>query len=185
MRIVNIDETCLALDGGTRQRSRRPSIVYIDKHLPKVGKAYSECSMTIITITTGSSAAGEAILPHFQFSAMGQSNETMRLKVDILQFMPNITGIFGYNTIQNVWPVTCGMNLKGGMDDDKFQKYILAIKDLDDRKKNCQNMEKDKTEGDYVLKSGQEANLLLAKELDKLLLWHGAQKRIWETKMQN
>ncbi len=111
----NIDKTYLALDGGTGQRGKQPPTPKLAKHFQ-----WTEWQLQRSVF----SAALEAIPPPFQSSIMTQSNETMCLKVDILQFIPNITGIFGCNTI-NVWPVTFVMIPKGVIDDKEFQKYIF------------------------------------------------------------
>ena len=68
-RIVNIDETCLSLDGSDNNnnvRGERPEVYLYDPRLHQVGKASSKSSLTS-TMITGSNAAGEAIVPHFQF----------------------------------------------------------------------------------------------------------------------
>ncbi len=62
--------------------------------------------------------------------------------------------------------------------------WMQAIKDLEDRTKSCQNMEKHKTEKVDVLKSGKELNLLLAIKLEKLFLWHDVPKKDMGNKMQ-
>ncbi len=59
--------------------------------------------------------------------------------------------------------------------------WMQTIKDIKDSKKSCLNKEKHKTEGEKVLKVKK---LLLGFELEKLLLWHGVQNSILETKMQ-
>ena len=123
-RIINIDETCLTLDGGLGKCGGCPSVVYVGKNLPNVGKAFSKTSITV-TMITGSTAAGEAIPPHFQFSTMATSENRMRLRSELLQFMPYIKGKFGCNSIRE-WPVTFGMNLKGGMDDAEYEKYLFS-----------------------------------------------------------
>ncbi len=62
-RIISIDETRLILDGGLGKCGGHPSVVYFGKNLSKVGKSLSKSSITV-TVITGSTAAGEAILPH-------------------------------------------------------------------------------------------------------------------------
>ncbi len=88
-------------------------------------------------IITGSTAAGEAIPHHFQLSTMATSEDRMRLRSELLQFMPYIKGKFGCNSVRE-WPVTFEMNLKGGMDDAEYEKYIflsiiLLFSDLEDQ----------------------------------------------------
>lgn len=123
IRIINIDETFLALDGGSVKRGGRPAIVYVGNNLPEVGKAYSKSSLAL-TMITGSTAASEAIPPHFQFLTTATSEERMRICSDLLQVMPNVKGQFGCYTGRE-WPVTFGMNLKGVMDDAEYEKYLF------------------------------------------------------------
>jgi hypothetical protein len=73
---------------------------------------------------TGSTAAGEPIPPHFQFSTMAQSEDTQRVNIRMSAFFPKIKGTFGTNC-EKEWPVTLGMNLKGGMDEREFRSYFL------------------------------------------------------------
>lgn len=67
-RIINIDETCLSLDGSDNVRGGRPEVYLYDPRIHQVGKATSKSSLTS-TMITGSNAAGEAIVPHFQFQS--------------------------------------------------------------------------------------------------------------------
>jgi len=67
-------------------------------------------------MTTGSTAAGEPMLPHFQFLTMAQSEDTLCVNIRMSAFFPKIKGTFGTDC-ENEWPVTLGMNLKGGMDE--------------------------------------------------------------------
>ncbi len=76
MRIVNIDETCLSLDGSDNIRGGRPEVICYDPRIHQVGKATSKSSL-ISTMITGSNAFGEAIVPHFQFQSKAKSNDTM------------------------------------------------------------------------------------------------------------
>ncbi len=124
-RIVNMDETCLELDCGQGKQGGHPVIVYIGKFLPEVGKTVSKSSMSM-TMITGSTAAGEAILPHFQFLTIAQSEETMQLCAKAIEFMPNILGQFGCNDVRE-WPVTFGMNMKGGMDNEEYKVQEVCV----------------------------------------------------------
>ncbi len=49
----------------------------------------------------------------------------MRIHLELMQFMPNIKGQFGCD-VECEWPVTFGVNAKGGMDDVEDKKYILS-----------------------------------------------------------
>ena len=123
-RIVNVDETCLALDGGSGIRGGQPEIIYFGRNLPDVGKGFSKSSNTT-TMITGSSAVGEAIPPHFQFTTAAQCDETKRLRCDIQSFMPKVRGKFGCEE-ERMWSMTYGMNAKGGMDEEEFDKYVFG-----------------------------------------------------------
>ena len=69
---------------------------------------------------------GEAIPPHFQFSTKAKSDDTMKLRSELVGFMPDTRGRFGCHEIR-AWPTTYGMNCKGGMDEGEFEKYLLGL----------------------------------------------------------
>ena len=121
-RIINLDETCLSLDGSDGARGGRPNVAYINQTLPQLGKSSAKSNITT-TLITGSSAAGEALPPHFQFSTKAKSVDTMKMRRETVIYMHDVRGKFG-NEENKIWPVTLGMNEKGGMDDDEFEKYI-------------------------------------------------------------
>ncbi len=112
-----------------------PAIVYIWNNLAEVEKVYSKSSITLMMIT-GSTAASKAIPPHFLFSMTTTSKERMQICSDLLRFMPNVKGQFGSNTVKE-WPVSFGMNSKGGTYGAKYKKYFLSIvplfPDLEDK----------------------------------------------------
>ena len=72
---------------------------------------------------TGSSAAGEAIPPHFQFSTTAQCDENEQCRMEAAAFFPNIWGKFGMDEVQYL-RVSVGLNEKGVMDQEEFEKYI-------------------------------------------------------------
>ena len=88
-----------------------------------VGNATSKSSLSMIMIA-GSTAAGEALPPHIQFSTKAQSPEAMRLDYDVIEHAPQVLGRFGCEE-ERAWPVTFGQNEKGGMDDVEFEKYLM------------------------------------------------------------
>jgi hypothetical protein len=71
-RILNIDETCLVMDGSKCNRDGRPEVTFYSHTLPNLGKSTIKSSVST-TMITGIKAAGEAILQHFQFSTTSQS----------------------------------------------------------------------------------------------------------------
>ncbi len=72
---------------------------------------------------TGSSAAGEAIPPHFQFATRAQHKDNEQCRIEVAAFFPNIRGKFGMEEPRYLG-VSVGLNEKGGMDEAKFEKYI-------------------------------------------------------------
>ena len=121
-RILNVDETCLVLDGSKCNRGGRPEVKFYSPYLPNLGKATITNSATT-TMIAGSTAAGEPIPPHFQFQTRAQSVETQSVNINLVRFLPNIIGKFGAGE-EKKWPVTFGFNAKGGMDNEQFKEYF-------------------------------------------------------------
>ena len=65
-RIINMDETCLALNGCSGNRGGKPEATFYNPNLPRTGRATGKSGKTT-TMITGSTASGEALPPHFQF----------------------------------------------------------------------------------------------------------------------
>ena len=80
-------------------------------------------SSTTATFIRGSTAAGEALPPHFQFSTKATSSERERIRLETCEHMLNVRGQFGFNSEQ-VFPTTLGMNDKGGMENEEFEEYL-------------------------------------------------------------
>ena len=91
--------------------------------LPRLGKATSKSAKTT-TMITGSNAFGEALPVHFQFQTAATTDEGQRMRNEMLAWMQNVRGKFGCEE-ERFWACTFGMNAKGGMDDDEFEKYIV------------------------------------------------------------
>ncbi len=53
-----------------------------------------------------------------------QSDKTKQLCVDLAQFMSSVEGNFEFK-YEQLWGSTFGMNLKGRMENEKFQKFVL------------------------------------------------------------
>ena len=122
-RILNFDETCLSHDGSNGARGGRPEVFIYDPRLPLPGKRTSKCSSTT-TMITGSTAAGEALPPHFQFQTSAKSHETQRIRIDVAGLYPKVVMALGTGTDHEL-DCTFGMNAKGGMDQDEFEKYMM------------------------------------------------------------
>jgi len=117
-RILNLDETCMSLDGGNGNRGGHPTVMYYDARFSQLGKATSKSALTT-TMIGGSNAAGEPIPPHFQFQMSAQTPDAEALRIECIRYMHNVQAAFGHEEIQS-FPISLGLNNKGGMDMSKF-----------------------------------------------------------------
>ena len=122
-RILNFDETCLSHDGSNGARGGRPEVFIYDPRLPLPGKRTSKCS-SMTTMITGSTAAGEALPPHFQFQMSAKSNETQHIRIDVADLYKKVVMTSGTGK-EHELDCTFGLNAKGGMDQDEFEKYMM------------------------------------------------------------
>ena len=122
-RIINFDETCCSLDGGSGTRGGRPVATFYNPNLPQLGIGTSKTALTT-TLITGSSAAGEAIPPHFQFSTTATADDMQKLRTEIAMYSPDILCKFGRVDAEYLG-ISYGMNEKGGMDEVEFEKYVM------------------------------------------------------------
>ncbi len=88
-RILNIDETCCVMNGSKCNCGGWPEVTFYSHNLPNLGKSTIKSSVSTIMIT-GSTAAGEAIPPHFQFSTNSRSEETRCVNVNSIAFFTKI-----------------------------------------------------------------------------------------------
>jgi len=93
-RILNVDESCLSMDGSKGEQGGRPSAIFYSPNLPQSGRPTGKSGLTT-TLITGSTALGEAIPPHFQFSTKAKSDTTMKLRSELVGFMPDTRRKFG------------------------------------------------------------------------------------------
>jgi hypothetical protein len=125
VRILNFDKTCLSLNGSGAAAGGWPMAIFYNPHLPLVGQATSKSAQKT-TMITGSNAAGEAIPPHFQFMTLAQSNDKMQLRMDMVEYFPDILCKFERETAQPT-VISHSMNEKGGIDEVGFEKYIKNL----------------------------------------------------------
>lgn len=92
-RILNIDETCLAIDGRKIKRGVRPAVIFYHKKFPQLVKATIKTS-TAITMIGGITTAGEPDPPHFQFPKKAKSEETMIMRMETVTYFHKVVGIF-------------------------------------------------------------------------------------------
>jgi hypothetical protein len=74
----------------------------------------------------GSSALGKAIPPHFQFQTLASSAEGEAILLEMVRYFTPVKGIFGWGTEQE-FPISFGLNSKGGMDDDEFLNILKHL----------------------------------------------------------
>jgi hypothetical protein len=120
-RIMNIDETELALNGDTHAGGRA-AVSFYDPHLPIASRSVAKSSLACTGIF-GSNAAGECVPPHFQLPTSATAEEREKVRYEFLTHILDTRGRFGCAE-ERIWPCTIGMNEKGGMTDDEFEKYI-------------------------------------------------------------
>ena len=97
-------------------------MTYYDKRFPQLGKATSKTSLTA-TMISGSNAAGEHVIPHFQFQTLAKNDTTKAIQIKCLRYMLDVKATFGHKEEQS-FLVSVGLNHKGGMDEDNFFEYI-------------------------------------------------------------
>ena len=68
-RIINMHNTCLSLVGSKGNICGLPEVTFYNPNLPRTGRATSKSRQTM-TMITGSTVAGEALPPHFQFQTV-------------------------------------------------------------------------------------------------------------------
>ncbi len=117
-RFLNLDETCLSLDGSNGNRGGRPTVMYFDVCFPQLGKATSKSALTT-TMISGSTAVGEPPPPHFQFQMSAQTDKAEAIRIEAMRYMLDVRGTFGHKSEQS-FPISFGLNSKGGMDDQEF-----------------------------------------------------------------
>ncbi len=114
-QIINIDETCLALDGGSGKYNGHPAIVQVGNNLPdgksifKVKHYSDNYHWKHWSQQSDPSTFSFLDDSHFQ-----------RKDVNLFRLIAVHAKCEGCNTVKE-WPVTFRINLKGGMDDAKYE----------------------------------------------------------------
>jgi hypothetical protein len=119
---MNVDETEISLDASNMRAGGRPAVSFHDPHLPLTSRSTAK-SLLACTGKFGSSAAGECVPPHFQLPTSATAEEREKIRFEFLTHTLDTRGRFGCAE-ERIWPCTIGMNKKGGMTDDEFEKYI-------------------------------------------------------------
>ncbi len=121
--ILNIDKTCLVLDGSEGGKSG-PEVYFYGRTLPELVRAAAKSSLST-TMIGGNTAAGETIPPHFQLSTSAHISDNMQLQNKLIKYISSVLGKFGCQEGKE-WPFTFGMVEKWGMDGVEFDKYIMG-----------------------------------------------------------
>ena len=121
-RIMNVVETEISLDTSNTRAGGRPAVSLHDPHLSLTSR-YTAKSSLACTGIFGSSAEGECVPPHFQLPMSGTAEEREKIRFEFLTHTLDTRGRFGCAE-ERIWPCTIGMNEKGGMPDEEFEKYI-------------------------------------------------------------
>ena len=87
--IVNLDESCLMLDGSNKRAGGRPAQIVHDFSLPSSSKRASK-SDTTVTIVHGSNTTGESLSPHFQFAPKAKMAENLSIQTEALSFLKQV-----------------------------------------------------------------------------------------------
>ena len=95
------------------------TVTYYNVRFPQLGKATSKSALTT-TMISGSLAAGKSIPSHFQFQTSATSAKGEVIRIEMIHVFLVVEGsTFGWGTKQE-FPISFGLNSKGGMDDDEF-----------------------------------------------------------------
>ena len=121
-RIANVDDTAVSLDCSKTNACGRPAISFHDPHFLLTQRPAAKSSLSCTGIF-GSNAAGECVRIHWQLPTAATSEDREKLRFDFLRHVSITRGRFGCEE-ERVWPCTIGMNEKGGMNDEEFDKYI-------------------------------------------------------------
>ena len=98
-------------------------MMFYDRRFPQLGKATSTTVLTT-TMISGSSAAGKPLPPHFKFQTSAQSAEAEYIRIECIWYMLDVAARFGHEEEQS-FPISLGLNSKGGMDVNEFYEYIV------------------------------------------------------------
>jgi hypothetical protein len=121
-RIINFDESPVAIDNTSGEKGGRPPTTFSSTSLPAAATPANKAGYAC-TFIGGSTAAGTPVPPHFQLKTAAKSVDREQIKTVILQHVKRVRGKFG-NPKEKLHGVTFGMNEKGGMDSTELAKYL-------------------------------------------------------------
>jgi hypothetical protein len=121
-RIANVDETEVLLDGSRTNAGGRPAFSFHGPHFPLTQRPAAKSSLSCTGIF-GSNAAGECVPIHWQLPTAATTKDHEKLRFDFLHHVSSTRDRFGCKE-EKVWPCTIGLNEKGSMNDEEFDKNI-------------------------------------------------------------
>lgn len=122
-RILNLDESDLSLDGNSNKVGGAESVAMFVPGCPRTGTGTPKSSDKN-TVINSCSAAGDAGPPHIEFSSSCKLPEDCKVREEWITCLPSGRGKFGFKEERHDIPATIGSSEKGGMNSEKFYKYI-------------------------------------------------------------
>jgi hypothetical protein len=98
------------------------TVSFHDRHFPLTQRPAAKSSLSCTGIF-GSNAAEESVPIHSQLPMVASTKDREKLRFDFLRHISSTRGRFGCEE-ERVWPCMIGLNEKGGMNDEEFDKYI-------------------------------------------------------------
>ncbi len=117
-----MDETEISVNASKTRAGGRLAVLFHDPHLPLTSRSVAKLLLACTGIFD-SNAAGKCVPPHFQLPTSAMAKEREKIRFEFLTHTLNTSSRFGCME-EKSWPCTIGMNEKGGMMDDEFEKYI-------------------------------------------------------------
>jgi hypothetical protein len=121
-QILNVDKATISLNGSKARVGSRLVVTFYDPYLPMPCVSAAKSSLSC-TGTFRSSAARECVPPHWQLLTTATAVEREKVRFNFLHHIVNTWGRFGCEEVRE-WPATIGMNKKGEMNNNEFEKYI-------------------------------------------------------------
>lgn len=124
LRIINMEERPISLDGINRRAGGRPAHSIRLKNMKRCGVAANKASGSA-TVVAGSNAAGEPIPVTLMLQSEAQK-ENIEIPARCYDGMPIVFGKFGNKREVPLYPIIMA-NEKGGMNNEEFKKYIVEL----------------------------------------------------------
>lgn len=127
-RILNLDETCVSLDGSQGRSGGRPGHVLVVKGLKRSGTSTNKGGGTA-TVVAGSNAASEPLPLGLVLPTDAQDAENIELPGAVIHGLPKVEAQFGHDSVRTFGPIVMS-NEKGGMNSKMFRDYCIALMEM-------------------------------------------------------